>query len=99
MLNNKGIVLTIVLIFMLVLSLVAAAAIALMTNQSQITELQIKRLKAYYTAQAGIVHNLQRLRQGINTAEDKDINGLHADVTFGAIEPSGMRKITATVNY
>jgi len=49
----------VVLGVMLVLLALAAAALYLMTSQSRIAEGKVKRMRAYYAAQAGMVHALE----------------------------------------
>jgi len=49
----------IVLGVMLVLLALAAAALYLMTSQSRIAEGKVKRMRAYYAAQAGMVYALE----------------------------------------
>ena len=50
--NQKGLVLTITIIFVLILVIMAGVSLILMTNHARITESQIKRTKAFYVAEA-----------------------------------------------
>lgn len=62
MANQKGIILTITLIFVIILIIIAGVSLVLMTNQARITEYQIKRIRAYYTAEAALTRILQNFR-------------------------------------
>jgi Tfp pilus assembly protein PilX len=62
--NNKGIILTLTIISVLVLLIIATISINLATNQARITENQLGRVKAYYTAEGIIVQALEELRKG-----------------------------------
>ena len=104
--NEKGVILTIVLIFVIILSIIAGVAILLMTNQARITESQIGRIRAFYTAQAAIIHALENLRKGISPPASETINangGLTADIKVEAsgagTGPFNTRRITASVSY
>ena len=93
----------IVLIFVIVLSITAAVAIRLMTSQARITEYQIKRIKASYTAEAALTRALQELRTTGNINASLALNGLTADVTIepagGGTGPKNTRKLNVTVDY
>ena len=62
--DYKGVALVTVLFFVLIFTLIAGALLGLMTNQVRITEHQIRRIKAYYTAQAGLWHAMEERRRG-----------------------------------
>ena len=106
MANQKGIILMIVLIFIIVLSITAAVAIGLMTNQARIAEYQIKRIRALYTAEAAHTYVLEQLRNGTlsppSVAETwtdvlpSKVNDYQANVTWGA--PGSGPKNTSTFN-
>lgn len=64
---RKGVVLTVVIGIMLVILALAVAALHLMTQESRIVEHKIKRTRALYAAQAGMVDALEQLRNGTVT--------------------------------
>jgi len=61
---KKGVVLVVVIGVMLVIFTLALAALFLMTQESRIAEHKIKRTKAFFAAQAGMVLALEKLRKG-----------------------------------
>ena len=85
---RKGVILVVVMGVMVVLSALALIALYYMTNESRIAEHKIKRMRAIFTAQGGIVHAFERLRrEGTAPAklaqinQDKPaLNGLTADI-------------------
>jgi len=106
---KKGIVLVVVLGVLIVLSILAIVALSLMTQESRIAEHKIKRMRAFYAAQAGEIHALEQLRKG---------QALDPSITVGAgitgypaagynvvinrvlgTGPGGSDTINATVNY
>jgi Tfp pilus assembly protein PilX len=60
---RKGAVLVVVLGTMIILTILALVAVNLMTQESRIAEHKIRRIQAFYAAQAGVVHALERLRR------------------------------------
>jgi len=62
---RKGVILVVVIGIMLVIFTLALAALFLMTQQSRIAEHKIKRSKAFFAAQAGMVLALEQLRLGV----------------------------------
>ena len=62
---KKGLVLILVIGVMFVLTILAVAALSLMTTESRVAEHKIRRTSAYYAAQAGIVDGLERLRRNL----------------------------------
>lgn len=103
MANQKGIILMIVLIFIIVLSITAAVAIGLMTNQARIAEYQIKRIRAFYTAEAALTRALQELRTTGSISPSLDLNNFTADVTIESVGagtgPKNTRRLNVTVDY
>lgn len=103
MLNNKGLILTVTLIFVITFTIISATAIILMTNHARLTESQIRRIKAFYTAEAGIAHALEELRKSPSSGGPWSIaeNGLTADVTLEASKsgPNNTKKLTCKVQY
>lgn len=101
----------IVLIFIIVLSITAAVVIGLMTNHARIAEYQIKRIKAFYTAEAARTYVFEQLRTGIRnlTLEAETwldvlpskVNGYQANVFCGApgSGPKNTRAFNVTVEY
>ncbi len=63
--GKKGIILTLTIIFTLVMLIIATVSINLITNQAYITENQVGRVKAYYTAEAAMTKALEQLRGGV----------------------------------
>jgi len=61
---KKGVVLVVVIGVMLVIFTLAVAALFLMTQESRIAEHKIKRTKAFFAAQGGMVLAMERLRLG-----------------------------------
>ena len=100
--NEKGIILTITVIFILILVIMAGIALIFMTNQGRITEGQIRRTKAFYTAQSAIIKAFEDLRTGSSVTPPPPLNGLTTVVTLEALPgtgPNGTRKLNATVDY
>lgn len=102
----------IVLIFIIVLSITAAVVIGLMTNQARIAEYQIKRIRAFYTAEAAHTYVLEQLRTGtksppsgaetwLDVLPPEGLNGYQADVAWGAPNsgPKNTRAFNVTVDY
>ena len=59
---RKGIILLIVLGLVLVLSLLAWMAAQFMTQEAYQNEHKIRRIQAFFAAQAGVVHAIEKLR-------------------------------------
>ena len=105
--NEKGIILTITVIFILILVIMAGVALIFMTNQGRITEGQIRRTKAFYTAQSAIIKAFEDIRAGVPFAtvngSTLPLNGLTATVNIETISPgtgpNGTRKLTAAIDY
>lgn len=101
MMREKGIVLTVTLIFVVVLIIMTGSALILMTNHARITETQISRIRAFYTAEAAIIKNLENLRKGSGVSNET-LNGLTAVVTIESSPctgPNSTCKLSATVTY
>ena len=112
MANQKGIILMIVLIFIIVLSITAAVVIGLMTNHARIAEYQIKRIKAFYTAEAARTYVFEQLRTGTKSPPSgaetwpdvlpsEGLNGYQANVVWGdpGSGPMNTRAFNVTVDY
>lgn len=100
--DRKGIVLTITVIFVLILTILAGAALLLWTNHARITERQVRRTRAFYTTEAGLTQVLDELRRTNTTAATNTtvtLNGQSVTVTVGPADiTTGIRNITATVD-
>ena len=92
--GRQGVALVTVLAFVLVLTILAGVLLGLMTNQIRISEHQIRRIKAYYAAWAGLVHNFERLRKN-QPIENQTIDGYTFNITYN----STSHQINSTVNY
>lgn len=109
---KKGIVLVVVIGVMLVIFTLALAALFLMTQESRIAEHKVKRTRAFFAVQAGMVRALDYLRQGTNPSGTFYIGsgitgyppaGLPVTITYPAggvgTGPGGTDPINITVNY
>lgn len=100
--NNKGVILTLTVIFVLILIIMAGVALLLWTNHARVTERQIKRMRAFYTGEAAMVSALDELRRtNTLTPNPKDIplNPLTANVVVSPPDAQGIRTVTTRVNY
>ena len=61
--QRKAVVLVIVLGIALVVSTLVLAALSLMTQESRVAEGKIKRIRAFYAIQAGMVNAVDNLRR------------------------------------
>jgi len=107
---KKSIVLVVVLGIMLVIVILSLAAMFVMTQQSRIAEHKIRRMRAFYAAQAGMIYALDQLRQGNNPGGSSKYlgngilgyppGGLEARITVG---PAGGgingQQVTVNVDY
>ena len=48
----------------LIIPTLALVALSLMTQESRLAEHKIKRMRAFFAAQAGMVHGIEELRKG-----------------------------------
>ena len=104
--NRKGIILAVTLVFVMVMTIIAGISLVLMTQQARITEYQIKRIRAFYTAEAALNFMLQQFRQpgfimpsGLFIWTDTTapvaipvINNLLANVTIEAAPGTGPKR-------
>ena len=60
--NKRGIALYLVLSILLVVVILANVVLSLINSQSKLTHHQVRRIQAYYAAQAGINYALENLR-------------------------------------
>jgi len=108
---RKGVVLVVVIGVTLVIFTLALAALLLMTQESRIAEHKIKRNRAFFAAQAGMVDALEDLRKGVSPAGTINIGsgitgypstGLPVVITYTAgagTGPGGTDPVTITVDY
>lgn len=110
---KKSIVLVVVIGVMTIISILILVALHLMSQESRLAEHKIRRMRAFFAAQAGIVHALERLREGAypNPGDGETISvGNPADqgypinvyITVGGTgigAPPGTRPVTTRVNY
>lgn len=91
--QDKGVVLVTVLVCVLLLSLIAGALLGLMTNQARIAEHQIRRIRGFYSAWAGLVDNFERLRrnEGIQNTPDPNFLGRNVATTQDPSSPNQYR--------
>jgi len=71
--NASGVALVTVIVFIFIIASLAGAALFMMTGANFLSAHQVERTKAYYVAEAGAVHNFDRLRKG-EPVEDITIN-------------------------
>lgn len=60
--NEGGVILTLTLIFMIVLTIIAGISVVYMINQARVSELQIKRIRSFYTAESAVIKAFDELR-------------------------------------
>lgn len=105
---KKSVVLVVVLGVILIVTALAYVAIAIMTQESRLAEHKIKRMRAFYAAQAGLNHNLELLRRNIpmqNISVGAGIAGYPSSgyqVAMTKVDNagiSGTHKISAKVDY
>lgn len=60
--KTKGVALVTVLVFMLLVTIIAGAALTIMTKQARLAEHQIRRIKGFYAAESAINKAYQSLR-------------------------------------
>ncbi len=110
---KKGVVLVVVIGVMLVIFTLALAALFLMTQESRIAEHKVRRTRAFFAAQAGMVHALESLRNGADPSGTLFIGGgisgypaagVPVDIVWPAPPgagngPGGTDPVNITVNY
>ena len=109
--NNSGVVLLIVLSTLLVVVALANIILMIIGSHSRLTQHQVDRIKAYYSAQAGMNLAFEKLRTGDWTTgnytvcasgcdfNDSDLSPL--TISIGAIDSGlpGTRLVTITSSY
>ncbi|MCD6539221.1 MAG: hypothetical protein J7K37_00745 [Candidatus Omnitrophica bacterium] len=98
---KKSVALVIVWGLVIIIALLSIGAIYLMGNQTFVAEHKIRRLRAYYTAKAALIHALEELRKGRNPDNTSiPLNKMQADIKVNPISPySGCKTVSATVDY
>ena len=105
---KKSVVLVVVIGVMIIIFTLALVALYLMTQESRIAEHKVRRVRAFFAAQAGVVHALEQLRKG--EAVDPQVcvgagmggyppGGYCADITVGAVGIDGVRPVSSEVDY
>ena len=94
--NRRGVIATITVIFVLILIIMAGVALLLWTNHTRLTERQIKRMRAFYTAEAAAVRALDELRRTATVSANLNLNNLTANVAYNS---TIIDSVTAKVNY
>ncbi|OGX32083.1 MAG: hypothetical protein A3G37_01400 [Omnitrophica WOR_2 bacterium RIFCSPLOWO2_12_FULL_46_30] len=94
--NRRGVIATITVIFVLILIIMAGVALLLWTNHARLTERQIKRMRAFYTAEAAAVRALDELRRTATVSANLNLNNLTANVAYNS---TIIDSVTAKVNY
>ena len=107
--GEKGVILMISIVFVLILIAIAGISITLMTNHARLTESSIWRTRAFYTAEAARIKAFQDLRLNNGTFSGGGynstltLNNLTADVIIEPLlvgtGPRGTRNLTIKVNY
>ncbi len=111
-LNNKGVVMVMVLGTILVVVILANVILTIILNQTRLTRHQIDRIKAYYAATAAMNLTFEQLRTGAwttgayslcssgCTVNDLDIP-YRIDIVISAPGTgiNGTRTVTFTTNY
>ena len=112
---KKGVVLTIVLILILIISIIAGAMIFLLTSQARLLEHQIRRTRAYYAAKASMWWIIDQMIQNPSSYHPNSQYTLNPPQNIGGIPrsnitifigrmnagsaPQGTRVVRVNVNY
>jgi Tfp pilus assembly protein PilX len=72
-LNIRGIAMVTVLIFMLLVTIIAGAALSIMTKQARLAEHQIRRVRGFYAAESAINKAYVSLRYAPPTPPNCDV--------------------------
>lgn len=96
---RKGVILVIVLGIALIIIGLALAGIFIMTQQARISEHKIKRMRAFFAAQAGMVHALEELRLGRNPNDTSITIGTDSSATSGLIPGYPLLGLSADIEY
>lgn len=101
---KKAVALVIVWGVIILVSLFAIGAIRIMGNEAMIVEHKIQRMRAFYTAKAGVTHALEVRRTGGDPNGTITLNGLDADIQVNSCAGGGcpatdLNEVVVTVNY
>jgi len=88
--QRKAIVLVIVLGIALVVSTLVLAVLSLMTQESRVGEGKIKRLRAFYAIQAGMVNATENLRRTNSIGGSGTLNTIIIGDTTTGYPPGGI---------
>ncbi|MBL7198387.1 MAG: pilus assembly PilX N-terminal domain-containing protein [Candidatus Omnitrophica bacterium] len=94
----SGVALLTVIVFLIIIASLAVTAIFIMSGSYRLSTHQVERIKAYYVAEAGIVHNLDRLRQG-QGVQDLLITLDGKEYTAEITDPPPTANVGATGQY
>lgn len=109
-LNEKGVVLYLVLGILLVVVVLANVILAIISSQSRLTHHQVSRIQAYYATQAAMNLTFENLRTGVwatgsytlcnsgCTVNDPDIP-FRVSINISDPAANGVRTINLTSNY
>ncbi|GEM_PF-5653547 len=96
--NNNAAALVTVLVFVILISMVAATSVYLMTNQARLVEKQVRRIKAFYSIQAAEVKAMDE----ISTAQPLSnliINDQSVTMNYSVPVAVTPGQLNATVNF
>lgn len=97
--RNKGIALFVSLALFLLLSIGVIVVLLSAYNYTNITENQIKRLKALSLAESGINYAYYRIRIGEGASIDFPSGSVPAGMSIDVQYDAGQKKITSAVTY
>ena len=107
---KKGVVLVVVIGVMIVIFTLALAALFLMTQESRVAEHKIRRTRAFFAAQAGMIFAFDALRNGADPSGTINIGAGIAGYPAGGLPvvitytndnsgPGGTDPVNISVNY
>ncbi|MBP7088238.1 MAG: pilus assembly PilX N-terminal domain-containing protein [Candidatus Omnitrophica bacterium] len=111
---KKGIILVVVIGIMLVILALALLATLIMTQEARLAEHKIRRIRAFFAAQAGVTYAVEKIREGINPSGTPALyiganivgyppnTGLGVDIAYNPTDnsgPEGTHPIAVTVDY
>ena len=85
--RKKSVAIVIVWGILVMLAMLAFASVRLMGNQGALTENTVRRMRAYYTAKAAMVHALEVCRTNPSGCQEEtvNVNNLNAQIKlFGS---------------
>jgi len=111
---KKGMVLVVVIGIMLVILALALLATLVMTQEARVAEHKIRRIRAFFAAQAGVVYAIEKIREGTNPSGTPALyiganivgyppgTGLGVDIAYDLTDasgPEGTYPVAVTVDY